>query len=109
MSKEIRRLHRKKTFLTNFSGTKKPELTNPIESIEPNIEHSNLLSPCLSQINSSSSDIGHNNTNSIRADLLEDFHHSEFAESDFSDDTHDWGGDSQLLSDDYWHFLGSYE
>lgn len=45
----------------------------------------------------------------IRAELLEDQYHSDLAESDYSDDTHDWGWDSQTLSDHYWHFLGKYE
>ena len=109
MSKEIRRLHRNKTVFTNFTSTKPPELPNPKESTEPIIQHSDFSSPVQPQMPSSSSNIGNNNINTIRADLLEDANHSKFAESDFSDDTHDWGGDSQLLSDDYWHFLGRYE
>ena len=48
-------------------------------------------------------------TNLIRSDLLEDDHHSDLAESYYSDDTHDWGGDSDHISNDYWHFLGQYE
>ena len=47
--------------------------------------------------------------NLIRSEILDDNYHSELAESNFSDDTHDWGEDSYLISDDYWHFVGMYE
>ena len=47
--------------------------------------------------------------NLIRSEILDDDYHSELAESNFSDDTHDWGEDSHLASDDYWHFVGMYE
>ena len=47
--------------------------------------------------------------NLIRSEILDDNYHSELAESNFSDDTHDWGEDSHLISDDYWHFVGMYE
>ena len=50
-----------------------------------------------------------NDVNAIRAEFQEDAYYLKLAESDFSDDTHDWGGDSQLPSDDYWHFVGSFE
>lgn len=50
-----------------------------------------------------------NNVDSIRADLLEDVFHSEVTNSDYSDERYDWGGNSQDISEDYWHFLSSFE
>ena len=46
--------------------------------------------------------------NLIRSEILDDDYHSQIAESNYWDDTHNWSNDSQL-SDDYWHFLGLYE
>ena len=109
MSKEIRRLHRNKTVSTNSSSIEAPELSNLADSTKPRIKHYDLPASVQTKMPISSSDIGNNDINTIRADLLEDAYHSKFAESDFSDDTHDWGGDSQLISDDYWHFLGRFE
>ena len=110
MSRQIRRLHRKKNNFTNFSSGEPPESPNLAESTEHSIEQ-NLSddSPLQPQLTNSSITIGNNGINTIRAELIEDTYHSELAESDFSDDTHDWGGDSQHFSDDYWHFVGSFE
>lgn len=110
MSKEIRRLHRKKTDFTNLSISEPPNLPNPVESTESDIQQdsddASFLPP---QIADSFSTATTNDINTIRAELLEDQYHSNLAESNYSDDTHDWGWDSQKLSDDYWHFLGRYE
>ena len=47
--------------------------------------------------------------NSIRAELMEDRHHRDLTESDYSNDTHDWGDTTYFNSDEYWNFLGRYE
>jgi hypothetical protein len=110
MSQEIRRLHRRKTDFTNFSSSESPNSANPTEStafsIQQDSDDASSLQPLIA--NSFSTD-STNDINTIRAELLEDLYHSNLAESDYSDDTHDWGWDSQILSDDYWHFLGKYE
>lgn len=110
MSKEIRKLHRRKKEFTNFSSRKAPELPNQTESTEDSIQQDSDDAYSLQpQITNSHSTSGTNDINSIRAEFLDDTYHSKLSESDFSDDTHDWGGDSQNLSSDYWHFVGSFE
>ena len=110
MSRQIRRLHRKKIDFTNFSSLLPPESPNLAESIEHSTrENLSDVSSLQPQLTNSSITIGNNDINTIRAEMIEDTYHSELAESDFSDDTHDWGGDSQSLSNDYWHFVGSFE
>lgn len=107
MSKEIRRLHRKQTQFTNFNSSQSIELSNSTKSIEPNVKDNSKDNPPLRKNSDSLADS--NDINAIRAEFQEDTYHCKLAESDFSDDTHDWGGDLQDLSDDYWHFLGSFE
>jgi hypothetical protein len=110
MSKEIRKLHRRKTDFTNFSSSESPDLPNPTESTESSIQQDSDDAFSLPlQIADSFSTTTTNDINTIRAELLEDQYHSDLAESDYSDDTHDWGWDSHQLSGDYWHFLGRYE
>lgn len=110
MSRQIRRLHRKKTDFTNFSSSEASELPNPAESTEHTTERDSDNVPLLQPpLTSSPSAIDKNDINTIRAELREDTYHSLLAESDFTDDTHDLGGDSQSLSSDYWHFVGSFE
>lgn len=110
MSRQIRRLHRKKTDFTNFASSEPSELSNSAESTEHATEKdSSNVSPLQPSLTISPFAIGKNDINTIRAELREDTYHSELAESDFTDDTHDWGGDSQHLSNDYWHFVGSFE
>jgi hypothetical protein len=110
MSQEIRRLHRRKTDFTNFSSSESPSLPNPTESTASSIQQDSDDAPSPQPLiaNSYSTD-STNDINTIRTELLEDLYHANLAESDYSDDTHDWGWDSQTLSDDYWHFLGKYE
>ena len=43
------------------------------------------------------------------AELIEDRHHRDLTESDYSNDTHDWGDTTYFNSDEYWNFLGRYE
>ena len=46
---------------------------------------------------------------SIRAELTEQEQYYS-GETDYSDDTHNWSDNGdELVSDDYWHFLGCYE
>ncbi|MEL6929963.1 MAG: hypothetical protein AAFO95_15170 [Cyanobacteria bacterium J06600_6] len=105
MSRQIRRLHRKKTEFTNFSASEPSVLPNPVDSTEHSIGQNSAPTP----LTNSSFSNGSNDINTIRAELREDTYHSELAESDFTDDTHDWGGDSENYSSDYWHFVGSFE
>ncbi len=150
MSREIRRLHRKQTQFTNFTGSQATELPSSTESIEQNIAdasgkpfrrrrrqrqddsfaETNNIPSLLNSTESTEqnirddsedtplatplvtdyySNLNINDSNSIRAEIKEDIYHSKLADSDFSDDTHDWGGDLHEVSDDYWHFLGRYE
>lgn len=34
---------------------------------------------------------------------------SGLLESDYWDETHSWGSDDEVESDEYWHFVGRYE
>ena len=110
MSREIRRLHRKKAKFTNFSNGEPSEVDNLPESNQSSLqENSDDARPLPSQIASSVATAFTNDINSIRAEFIEDTYHCELNESDFSDDTHDWGDDDQSASVDYWHFVGSFE
>ena len=46
--------------------------------------------------------------NEISAEFTDD-RRSQLVESNFWDETHNWGCDSELVSDDYSHFLGGFE
>jgi len=109
MSREIRRLHRKQKEFTNFSSSKSLESSNLTGSTEHSTESNSdaAYSPQPQIVNHSTAHI--NDINAIRAEFLEDAYHSKLSESDYSDDTHDWGGDGQDISDDYWHFVGSFD
>jgi hypothetical protein len=45
----------------------------------------------------------------IRTELLNDFHHRDFSESEYWDESHNWSDDGEPVSDEYWHFLGRFE
>ena len=45
----------------------------------------------------------------IRTEILEDQHHSQLVEPNYWDETHNWENNGELVSDEYWHFLGRYE
>ena len=110
MSKEIRRLHRKKKDFTNFSSSEPAKLPDSTESTEHSVEQvKSDTGSSHPQITDYYSSANINDISSIRAEFLEDAYHDKLSESDFSDDTHDWGGDRQNHSSDYWHFLGRYE
>lgn len=138
MSQELRRLHRKQKPFTNFSTSSQSTEPNQHDltdtATQPNSRRrrrrqndsesdTNYISSLTNSPQSkeeqidddekttvtSSSPVINNNINSIRAEFQEDAYHQELSQSDFSDDTHDWGNDSNLLSADYWHFLGSFE
>jgi len=103
MSREMRRLHRKKTQFTNFSSSQ------PIESTEDSAEQVESEAVSSQTKASSHQPLAINDINAIRAELREDTYHAQLCESDFSDDTQDWGGENQDISTDYWHFVGSYD
>lgn len=44
----------------------------------------------------------------IRSEFVEESR-SGLLESDYWDETHSWGLDDEVESDDYWHFVGRYE
>ncbi len=46
--------------------------------------------------------------NEISSELMED-RRSGIVEFNYWDESHNWGSDNELVSDDYWHFLGRYE
>ncbi len=46
--------------------------------------------------------------NEIGSELADD-RRSELIESNYWDETHNWGSDNESASEDYWHFLGRYE
>ncbi len=46
--------------------------------------------------------------NEINADITDD-ERSAVVESNYWDETHNWGSDLEIESDDYWHFVGRYE
>ena len=46
--------------------------------------------------------------NEINADIIDD-KRSALVESNYWDETHSWGSDLEVESDDYWHFVGRYE
>lgn len=122
MSREIRRLHRKQTSFTNYQGDdvveadirtrrrrrRRRDINDSVEPVvettqsQPEVEEvvESVAFPTVPQSN---------NISSIRAELQEDEYHRELSLSDFSDDTHDWGGDSDSCSDEYWSFVGMYE
>lgn len=81
-------------------------LPNPTQSSEQSIKEDFKDTPL---VNNSDSPLSFNNINTIRAEFQEDAYHRKLAQSNFSDDTHDWGGELHDLSDDYWHFVGSFE
>ena len=85
-------------------------VSNPIEPPQQDIEkNSENIAPAEPLVIASHGSETTNDIDAVRADLREDLSHSTFADSNYSDDTHDWGGDSQDISDDYWHFVGSFE
>lgn len=53
--------------------------------------------------------IANDDLDPIRTELLNDFHHQNFCEPDYWDESHNWSDDNDSLSDEYWHFLGSFE
>jgi hypothetical protein len=91
MSEQFIRRRRRRTDFADTSSSDRPDLPNPIESSEYGIEQNKNDSPFKPEMSSPSSTINNNDINTIRAELLEDTHHSDFAESDYFDDTHDWG------------------
>ncbi|MDJ0650002.1 MAG: hypothetical protein QNJ60_15015 [Xenococcaceae cyanobacterium MO_188.B19] len=46
--------------------------------------------------------------NEINADITDD-KRSAVVESNYWDESHNWGSDLEVESDDYWHFVGRYE
>ena len=100
---------RRRSDVENASLTRDRTQQSPVNSspkdIEPDFDD-NQIRP---QTSISSTIINEQNINSIRAELLEDVYHSDFAESNYSNDTHDWGNHGYSHSDEYWHFLGRYE
>ncbi|WP_019503421.1 hypothetical protein [Pleurocapsa sp. PCC 7319] len=101
---------RRRTRSLSSPGEQKPILTTPepqeesipnplTDSTEATKEASNpqLVNPSLT-----------NTINQIRSELYEEIR-STLVESDYWDETHSWGADNEIESDDYWHFVGRFE
>lgn len=89
---------------TNFVLTDSDQATVPL-NIEQNLNNTSEQPP----INLPNSTIAKLDLDSIRTELLNDFHHEDLSESDYWDESHNWSVDSESPSDEYWHFLGRYE
>ena len=70
--------------------TKSPEATSPAQN--PQLENFSLT----------------NSIDQIRSEIHEEFR-SHLVESHYWDETHSWGADNEVESDDYWHFVGRFE
>ena len=79
-----------------------------IESLSETVKQNSDNNQSQPQMDISST-VDKQSINSIRAELLEDKYHSDLAESDYSNDTHDWGEHGFEYSDEYWNFLGRFE
>ena len=93
-------------------GEQKPILTTQEQSEESIInvqmeqqEATNLAPNTAQKVDNFSLTKG---IDQIRSELDEE-NFSALVESDYWDETHSWGADNELESDDYWHFLGKYE
>lgn len=73
------------------------------ESSDPEI-----TAPLTATLSGLATPIPQDQFNQIR-DEIEAHHHAHLAGSDYWDDSHDWSDEGELVSDDYWHFLGRYE
>lgn len=101
---------RRRTRSISSPGEQKPILTSPeqqekntpnfhTESQEATKEADNpqLEDPSLT-----------NSIDQIRSEIYEELR-STLVESDYWDETHSWGADNEVESDDYWHFVGRFE
>ena len=97
---------------TRSLGEQKPILTTQ-ELSEENIINLQMEQPESNNL-TSNTELREENFSStkgidqIRSELEEE-QRSALVESDYWDETHSWGADNDLESDDYWHFLGKYE
>jgi hypothetical protein len=86
----------------------RPSSTEPSptpQGIEPQPE---VLSPAIA-LDAPAIQVTNDDLDPIRAELLNDFHHQNFSESDYWDESHNWSDDGESPSDEYWNFLGLYE
>ena len=80
---------------TSVPTNTETEIDNTSSNIpQPNVEH---------QTNNQ------NTVDRIHSEIQDEEYHSLLDEPNYSDDTHDWGNNYELVSSDYWHFLGRYE
>jgi hypothetical protein len=87
------------------SSTEEPSRTP--QDTEPQTE---VLSPAIAIAQDAPAiQITNDDLDPIRTELLNDFHHQNFSESDYWDESHNWSDDGELASEEYWHFLGLYE
>ena len=103
---------RRKTRLVTQPGELKPILTTPEQQEESIIndqmeqqEATNLASNTELKVKNFSLTKG---IDQIRSELDEE-NFSALVESDYWDESHSWGADNELESDDYWHFVGRFE
>ena len=105
----IRKRRRIRSNVENASSTSDISQQSPVDSSHEDVEQDFDDNQIRPQTSISSTTINEQSINSIRAELLEDIYHSDFAESNYSNDTHDWGNNDYSHSEEYWHFLGRYE
>lgn len=112
MNQPIRRRRRRRlgdSSESDFSITPTELLDTPVESTDTQSQHDDPPEN-TPQVNVDSNTSTHQAIiDRIRSEINEDNYHSLLSESDYSDDTHDWGEIGELVSSDYWHFLGRYE
>ena len=101
---------RRKTRLLTQPGELKPILTSPepqdqsIPNAQTETQEATNQAANTPLENFSLS----NSIDQIRSELDEELR-STLVESDYWDETHSWGADNEVESDDYWHFVGRFE
>lgn len=109
MSEPIRRRRRRRTDdgEVDLSRIVPARLSSPSPVTESKSDDDSSSDP---QITVESNTVSHQAIiDRIRSEINEDNYHSGLNEPDYSNDTHDWGDNLELVSSDYWHFLGMYE
>ena len=87
--------------------TQEQKVTKKKKQIEEEEESPNWVSRAAIRENQGNF-ITNKGINEIKAELTDD-RRSQLVESNYWDESHSWGSDSEIESDDYWHFLGRYE
>jgi hypothetical protein len=90
-----------KEAVLNFLRRSSTEPSSPPQDIEPKPE---VLSPTIAIATVAPGiQIANDDIDPVRTELLNDFHHQNFSESDYWDESHNWSDDGESPSDEYWH------